>query len=300
MASCWDSLCSPQPAQIVWLPFLLLLLFFTSARAELRVTDDLGHTLILPAPPQRIVSLAPHITELLFAAGAGPRLVAAVDYSDYPPEAQRLPRLGDATRIDHERLLALQPDLVIAWASGTPARELDTLRRLGVPLYLSEPRRLEAIGAQLRQFGSLAGSASQAERAAQDYERRLAALRARYAQAPRRTVFYQLALQPLLTINREHIINDALALCGAANPFADLPVLTPHVAIEAVLAARPEAVILALYPGEKVADTQQFWRRYGLSADTRFIGVPGDYIHRATPRILEGVERICAGLAEKP
>lgn len=291
---------SPQPTHSLWRALLLLFLLTTSARAELRLTDDLGHTLILPAPPQRIVSLAPHITELLFAAGAGPRLVAAVDFSDYPPEAQRLPRLGDATRIDHERLLALQPDLVIAWASGTPARELDTLRRLGVPLYLSEPRRLEAIGAQLRQFGSLAGSAAQAERAAQDYERRLAALRARYAQAPRRTVFYQLALQPLLTINREHIINDVLELCGAANPFADLPVLTPHVAIEAVLAARPEAVVLALYPGEKVADTQQFWRRYGLSADTRFIGVPGDYIHRATPRILEGVERICAGLAEKP
>lgn len=300
IASWRGSLRSPQPAQIAWLSFLLLFLYFTSAQAELRLTDDLGHTLVLPAPPQRIVSLAPHITELLFAAGAGARLVAVVDYSDYPPEAQRLPRIGDATRIDHERLLALQPDLVIAWASGTPARELDALRRLGVPLYLSAPRRLGAIGAQLRQFGLLARSTAQAERAAQDYERRLAALRARYAHVQRRTVFYQLALQPLLTINREHIINDVLDLCGAANPFADLPVLTPRVAIEAVLDARPEAVILALYPGEKVADTERFWRRYGLSADTRFIGVPGDYIHRATPRILEGVERICAGLAETP
>lgn len=296
----WGSLRSPQAAHTVWPLLLVLFLLFTPAYAELRLTDDLGHTLDLTAPPQRIVSLAPHITELLFAAGAGLRLVAAVDYSDYPPEAQRLPRLGDATRIDHERLLALKPDLVIAWASGTPARELDTLRRLGVPLYLSEPRRLEAVGAQLRQFGLLAGTAVQAERAAQDYERRLAALRARYAQAPRRTVFYQLALQPLLTINREHIINDVLELCGAVNPFADLPVLTPHVAIEAVLAARPDAVILALYPGEAVVDTQRFWLRYGLSADTRFIGVPGDHIHRATPRILDGVERICAGLADKP
>lgn len=291
---------SPQPAQIIWLPFLLLFLYFTSAQAGLRLTDDLGHVLILPAPPQRIVSLAPHITELLFAAGAGARLVAAVDYSDYPPEAQRLPRVGDATRIDHERLLALKPDLVIAWASGTPARELDTLRRLGVPVYLSEPRRLEAIGAQLRQFGALAGSGAQAERAARDYERRLAVLRARYAQAPRRIVFYQLALQPLLTINQEHIIENALELCGGANPFAALPALTPRVSIEAVLAAHPQAVILALYPGESVAETQRFWRRYGLSASTRFIGVPGDYIHRATPRILEGVERICEGLAEKP
>ncbi|HEY9199629.1 MAG TPA: cobalamin-binding protein, partial [Gammaproteobacteria bacterium] len=274
------------------------------AHAELRVTDDLGHSLMLHAPARRIVSLSPHITELLFAAGAGGRIVAAVEYSDYPPEAVRLPRLGDAARIDLERLLALEPDLVIAWASGTPARELETLRRLGVPLYLSEPRRLETIGAQLRAFGELAGTTVQSEAAAQAYESQLAALRARYAGRPRGTVFYQLALQPLLTVNGAHIINDVLDLCGAVNPFAALPALTPHVAVEAVLAARPAAVILALYPGEAVEDTERFWRHYRLPQTTRFIGVPGDYIHRATPRILEGVRRICDGLdadlAEKP
>lgn len=270
------------------------------AAAALRVQDDLGNTLTLAAPAQRIVSLAPHVTELLYAAGAGARIVAAVAYSDYPAAARALPRVGDAARIDDERLLAVRPDLVIAWASGTPAPELAALRRLGLPLYLSEPRRLDAVGAQLRRFGALAGTAVQAERAARDYERRLAALRTRYAQTPRRTVFYQLALQPLLTVNREHLIDDALAVCGGRNPFAALPSLTPHVAVEAVLAARPEFVVLALYPGEAVADTQRFWRRYGMPAATRFIGVPGDHIHRATPRVLDGVERICAGLAGTP
>lgn len=283
--------------RLVLFPLILLaLLHMVPAHAELRVTDDRGHTLTLHAPARRIVSLAPHITELLFAVGAGERIVAVVEYSDYPAAAQRLPRIGDATRIDHERLLAFEPDLVIAWASGTPARELDTLRRLGVPLYLSELRHLEAIGAQLRTYGELAGTATQAEAAAAVYEARLAALRARYAGNPRSTVFYQLALQPLLTVNREHIINAVLELCGAVNPFAALPAMTPHVAVEAVLAARPETVILALYPGEAIEDTVRFWQRFGVPETTRFIGVPGDYIHRATPRILQGAEQICEGM----
>lgn len=259
-------------------------------------TDDLGNIIQLAAPPRRIVSLTPHITELLYAIGVGERLVAVVDYSDYPEAAKNLPRIGNAERIDHERLLQLQPDLIIAWGSGTPARELDSLSHLGIPMYLSEPRRLEAIGAQLREFGAIAGTTVQAERAAQDYERRLAHLRARYATNTNRTVFYQLAQQPLLTVNRDHLINDVLTLCGGVNPFADVAALTPRVDIEAVLAARPEAVVFALYPGESVAAVQAFWTSYGLPATARYIGIPGDYIHRATPRVLEGVERICAGL----
>lgn len=261
------------------------------------LSDDLGASVEVRLPVRRIVSLTPHITELLYAAGAGARLVAAVEYSDYPPEARALPRIGDAARIDLERLLLLEPDLVIAWGSGTPARELAGVRRLGIPLYLSEPRRLEAIGAQLRQFGRLAGTEAIAAQAAAEYERRLAALRARYAGTRRRPVFYQLALQPLLTVNAAHIIDDVLNLCGGVNPFADLRELTPHVAIEAVLAARPAAVIHALYAGEDAGGTERFWSRHGLGPGTRFIAVPGDHIHRPTPRILDGAERICAGLA---
>ncbi len=277
---------------------LLLCGWLAPAFAVQQVTDDLGNQIRLEHTPQRIVSLTPHITELLYAAGAGERLVAAVDYSDYPAAATHLPRVGNSDRIDRERLLQLRPDLIIAWGSGTPARELAALRQLQIPLYLSEPRRLDAIGEQLRALGALAGTALQAERAAQDYESRLAALRARYAGNPPRRVFYQLALQPLLTVNREHLIDDVLRLCGGENGFAALAPLTPRVDIEAVLALRPEAVVFALYPGESAAAVQAFWQGYGLPAATRYIGVPGDYIHRATPRILQGVERICAGLYE--
>lgn len=277
---------------------LLSALLFMSAPlfAGQVFTDDQGNQVQLASPPQRIVSLTPHITELLYAAGAGERLVAVVEYSDYPEAATRLPRIGNAERIDHERLLQLQPDLIIAWGSGTPARELAALRRLGIPLYLSEPRRLNAIGAQLRAFGEIADTAAQAEIAAQDYERRLAALRARYMANPSHRVFYQMAQQPLLTVNREHLISDIISLCGGINIFAAVDVFTPRVDVEAVLAARPEALVFALYPGESAAAVQAFWAAYGLPASTRYIGIPGDYIHRATLRVLEGVERICAGL----
>lgn len=280
--------------------FVLLvvaLLFALTARAEIHVTDDAGITLTLPAPAQRIVSLSPHITELLYAAGAGDQLIAAVAYSDYPEAAVKLPRIGDATRIDLERLLTLQPDLIIAWGSGTPARELEAVRRLGLPLYLSEPRRLNNIGDQLRQFGRLAGTEQLAETAAVDYQRQLALLRARFADRTPVPVFYQLSQQPLLSVNGQHIISDVLTLCGGENLFAALPALTPHLGIESVLAAQPAAVIFALYPGESTEDVEVFWRRYGLADTTRYIGIPGDYIHRPTPRILEGVERICDGLS---
>lgn len=275
----------------------MALLSWSLAAAGIRVTDDVGVTLNLPTPAERIVSLTPHITELLFAAGAGDRIVATVAYSDYPEAARTLPRIGDATRIDLERLLLLQPDLVIAWGSGTPVRMLDGVRHLGLPLFLSEPRRLAAIGEQLRLFGRLAGTVTAAEQAALDYERRLAGLRLRYINQPHRPVFYQLALQPLLTVNRAHIINDVLTLCGGDNVFADLATLTPRVAVEAVVAAQPAAVVFALYPGEDATATEAFWHRYGLPAATRFIAVPGDVIHRPTPRILDGTAQICAALA---
>lgn len=269
---------------------------FTPLQAEVIVQDDLGYTVQLSAPAQRIVSLAPHITELLFEAGLGERLIATVEYSDYPTAAQAVPRIGDAGRIDQERLLAFAPDLVMAWGSGTPLREQQAIRRLGVPLYLSEPRRLDDIAVQLRRLGELTGDTASATAAAQHYAHALAGLRARFTGRPKQTVFYQLALQPLLTVNQQHIIHDVLTLCGALNPFAGLPELTPRLDVEAVVITRPQAVIHALYPGETAIATQHFWKRYGLPDTTRYISVPGDYIHRPTSRILAGVERICVAL----
>lgn len=283
-----------------------LTLVSCAAWGEVQVTDDLGNRLVLDRPAERILSLAPHVTELLFAAGAGDRVVATVRHADYPPAARVLPRVGDAHRLDRERVLALRPDLVIVWASGTPVRELEALQRLPVPLYQSEPRRLSDIADNIRDFGHLAGTGAVAETAAAAFEARLSALRARYRAAPPRRVFLQIALHPLMTVNGQHIISEVAALCGGTNIFADLSQLAGRVSVEAVIAARPRAIVFGRESAEQAREVRAFWSQWpDLPAvrDGRLIGEPADLLHRSTPRILDAAEMLCEemlGLARVP
>ena len=275
---------------------LLLMLAPLCVQAQIRVTDDQGNPVVLARPAQRILSLAPHVTELLFAAGAGDRIVATVRHADHPPAARALPRVGDAHRLDRERIRVLRPDLIVAWASGTPARALEALRALSVPLYLSEPRRLADIADNLRDFGRLAGTAEIAGPAAAVFEQRLATLRARYRSAPRTPVFLQISLHPLMTVNGEHIISEVAALCSGENIFADLPQLAARVSVEAVITARPAAIVFGSQDGGQVRSVRDFWSQWpDLPAvrDNRLIAVPADFLHRPTPRILDGAEMVC-------
>lgn len=248
---------------------------------------------------QRIVSLAPHITELAFAAGAGQRLVATVEYSDYPPAARRVARIGDAFRIDLERVLVLQPDLVLTWASGTPAAVLDRLEAMGLRHEAVVTERLDDVPRALRRIGTLAGTARIAERAAVDYEARLAQLRRSHAGRAARSVFIELDDRPLYTVNDRHVISEVVALCGGRNVFGRLAALAPQVALEAVLAADPE-VILSL--DDAVADPLAEWSRWPALRAVRAGAVhslPADLLTRSTPRILDGVEIACARLAAR-
>jgi iron complex transport system substrate-binding protein len=266
--------------------------------AALDVRDDAGSELRLARPARRIVSLAPHVTELLYAAGAGSRLVATVEYSDYPPQAATLPSVGSAARLDLERIAALAPDLVIGWASGNPAGQLERLRRLGLPLFLSEPRRLEDIARNLEMFGRLAGSEAAADAAAAAFRSRLATLTRNYAQRPAVRVFYEIWDQPLVTINGRQIISDVLRLCGGENVFAALPVLAPAVAIEAVLAADPEAIIASGASAERPAwlDAWMRWPALTAAARGNLFAVDADLMQRQTPRLLDGAGQVCADL----
>src|SRR5690606_22887585 len=221
---------------------LVLALAAAGVGAALTVTDDAGRAVTLPGPAQRIVSLAPHITELLFAAGAGEHIVAVGSYSDHPPAARALPQVGSSSGIDVERLLASRPDLVIAWQSGNGERTIARLRTLGLTVFVSEPRRLEDIPRTLMQFGQLAGTKVVAEPAAQTFLVRQRELAERYSQRPLVAVFYQIWNQPLMTVNGEQMISQLIELCGGRNIFAKLPTLAPQVGLEAVLAADPEAI----------------------------------------------------------
>jgi iron complex transport system substrate-binding protein len=268
------------------------------ARAGIAVRDDSGVEVHLKEPARRIVSLAPHITELLFAAGAGDRVVGTVDYSDYPQAATRIARIGGYSDLNLEAILALGPDLVIGWQSGNAPDSLGQLKRLGVPVFLSEPDRLEDVAANLEQFGDLAGTSSVARPAAAAFRARLADLRQRYSARPPVRIFYEVWAQPLMTISGSQIIGSAIRLCGGVNIFDQLTQMAPVVSTEAVLGADPE-VIVASGMGEARPDWLDDWRRWPqLTAVARnnLFFIPPDLIQRHTPRLLDGTERLCGEL----
>jgi iron complex transport system substrate-binding protein len=243
------------------------------------------------AAAKRIVSLAPHITELAYAAGAGGRLVATVEYSDFPASARTLPRIGDAFRIDLEQLLALRPDLVLSWQDGTPAAVLERLDALGLRHEAVSAVRLDDIATAMERIGTLAATTGYASRAAADYRRRLAELRAAHAGRTPRSVFIEVDDRPLYTVSGRHLISEVVALCGGRNVFGELRQLAPQVTLEAVLARDPE-VILSL--DDTVADPLAEWARWPqLRAvrDRAVHSLPSDLLTRATPRILDGIAR---------
>ena len=269
-----------------------------AAPAAVETIDDSGAAIRLERPAQRIVSLAPHITELLFAAGAGPRVVGVVAYSDFPPEAKSLPQVGGYTQVNLEAVAALRPDLVVAWRSGNRDAHLDRLRALGIPVFINEPRSLDDVARSLEKLGRLAGTDAVAAEAAQAFRTRHAGLAARYRDRPPVRTFYQVWNEPMVTINDEHLIADVIRLCGGRNVFGSLGTLAPKVGIEAVLAANPEAIV-ASGMGEARPEWLDQWRRWpdlAANANGHLFFVPPDLLQRHTPRILDGAARLCEQL----
>ena len=262
--------------------WLALLFVCAAAHAETGVVDDYGNTVRLPAPARRIVSLAPHLTELVYAVGGGPRMVGAVDYSDFPTAARRLPRVGSDAHINIEAVLALTPDLIVAWPNAGSVRAIDRLAELGLPVFRSEPRELDDIATTLERLGVLTGSDEEAKREARAFRARRAELEQRYSARPKLRVFYQVWGRPLVTVNGAHIISKVIALCGGENVFAHLPLIAPEIDAEAVLRARPD-VVLVSEQGKAPP-----WLSPG-----RLAVVPADLLQRHTPRLLDGAEQVC-------
>ncbi|MGZ8230423.1 MAG: cobalamin-binding protein [Burkholderiales bacterium] len=271
---------------------LVILQVLPAFAGELR--DDRGISVSWTAKPERIVALSPHLVEIAFAAGAGRQLAAGVRFSDYPEAAASLPQVGDASRIDLERVLAIGPDLILGWQSGNPAGDLQRLEQRGFRVFVTEPRRLTDIARLLRLVGVLAGTEAHAERAAAAFEARLEALRRRYGARTPVRVFYEIWHRPLLTVNGRHIISDLIELCGGSNVFADAPVLTPSVSLEAVLHARPQVILGGSSSMEPAAFASEW--RHVRSAGLREVPVrhvPPDLVQRQTPRIAEGAGTVC-------
>jgi iron complex transport system substrate-binding protein len=249
-----------------------------------------------PARPLRIISLAPSLTEIAYAAGAGSQLVGVVEFSDYPAAAKSVPRVGDAWRVDAERVLAMRPDVVLVWPTGTPETTIERLRSLGLNVVEVPTQSLADVPHALRQVGRLAGTSAIAEQAARDFERRVAEQRARFSQRTPVSVFIQIDDDPVFTVNGRHVISEIVALCGGRNVFADLPQLAPAIAAEAVLAADPQVI---LSTDDTIANPRAFWERWprmrAVQADTIF-KVSSDLVTRASPRLAQGVEVTCSTL----
>jgi len=280
-----------------WLIPALLLVQWSMApvQAAITVTDDAGRQVLLGQPARRIVSLAPYLSELLFAAGAGKAVVGVSEFSDYPEAAAAVKHVGGGTGLDLEAILALQPDLVVAWQSGNPVNQVERLRSLGLTVFLSEPRQLLDVPDTLLRLGRLAGTETVAKEAADSFIARYRQLEKRYARSPLVSVFYQIWEQPLMTLNGEHLFTDVLRLCGGRNVFAELPALAPQVDIEAVLAADPEVIVVAVDDQDSsLLAAWQHWPSLSAVQNGHVYAVARDQLVRHTPRILEGAEELCA------
>ena len=301
-------LVSPMPRRVALLiaAGAVALLAAPGDAIALGAVDDAGRTIILEQPPQRVVALAPSLTELVFAAGGGSALVGTSALSDYPPAARAIARVGDAGRLDVEHVIALRPDLVLVWQRGGTSRELEQLEAAGIRLFQLEPRRLGDVARAIERLGALLGHEAEANRRARELRAALERLRAAHAGVAPVTVFYQVWPQPLMTINGRHLIDDVLALCGGRNVFAGLRPLVPIISTEAVVAADPEAILAASErPGaaawQRDPANASFaaWHRHGALTATRrswLYTLDGDTISRQGPRIVEGAAAVCAVL----
>lgn len=268
------------------------------ARAEVRVHDVDGRAVVLAQPARRIVSLAPHLTELLFAVGAGDAVVGTVAHSDFPQAARQVPRVGDSAMLDLERIAALQPDLLLVWRHGNAPQQLQRLAALNLPTYAHEARALGDISRGLRDLGRLTGHDAEAAQRADAFDRAVATLRARFVGQRRLRVFYQVWPQPLMTLNGEHLISQALDVCGADNVFAAQRLLTPTVTEEAVLLTDPDAIVTGWIPahGGTPLDT---WKRLDALRAVRagaLLTVDPDLLHRQSDRVVLGVQELCEQL----
>jgi iron complex transport system substrate-binding protein len=285
------------------MPRAILLLALLAARCATAIgepvaaIDARGVSIVLAAPAKRIVSLAPHATEMLFAAGAGDRLVGVLAPADWPPEAASIPRVGTAAGIDLERIVALKPDLAVVWPYLAPA-QIERLRAMGIPIFVSDPHTPAAIADDLERLGALAGTPVSAAGAAASFRARLSALDSRERRAAKLAVFYEIWNQPLYTVGGRHLITAAIALCGGENVFGSLSAPAPAISVEEVLAARPEAIIAGTDRAVRPAWLDE-WKRWkslpAVARDNLFV-VDANLLHRAGPRFAAGAEQLCGAL----
>ena len=268
------------------------------AHAAISVTDDMGKVITLASPAKRIISLSPHVTELIFAAGAGEQIIGTVNYSDYPAAAKAIPRVGDNRQLDIERIIAMKPDLLVVWMHGAFERQLEPLRKSGIPYYFSEPHKLEDIPETLLKLGSLFGTEKQARVAANAFSQQLSQLSARYQKQSTVRTFYQVWGKPIFTLNDKNIVSDVIRICGGKNIFGHLSAAAPTLSTEAVIQENPELILSGDSDNQGVSGIEQ-WKTFGTMLAVKnhnLVAIDGDQLNRAGPRIIDGAKAVCEAM----
>lgn len=256
----------------------------------LEVIDDDGRAIQLDSPPAKIVSLAPHLTEILFSLGVGDRIVATVKYADYPEAALDIPRLGDAFSLSAEAVIAISPDLILAWRTGGNQRTLQQIRELGYPIYMNEAETLEGIARTVERIGRLVGREEKGRVLAEEFRSGISDLK-EAGRGVETRVFFQISDAQLYTINNDHLIGQALEVCGANNVFGGLSIPVPQVSLEAVISADPDVIIVASPHVNHTSPWQSDWKRFGL--DDRIRHINASLITRPSLRMLNGIKSLC-------
>ncbi|EKD71633.1 MAG: hypothetical protein ACD_46C00139G0001, partial [uncultured bacterium] len=275
--------------------FLMAIVFFSQITfANCTVTDDLGKTIQLKQPAQRVMVLSPDLTEIMYAIGAEKNIVGVISGSDYPKEAKNKLVIGSYTGLDMERIISLHPDLIITW-QGNFLRQLRVLASMNIPVYTNYPKQLEDVVKTMKNLACLTNSHEKAKLAIQQYKKKLLLIREQYQQQKPVTVFYQMGGYALMTVNQNSWINQAIAICGGKNIFANAHSIAPEVSMESVIAANP-AVIISDAEGMDWQSRWQHWPQLKAVSNHALFTISPDLISRAGPRLIEGAQQICTDL----
>jgi len=278
---------------------LALFLLVATPAAAFTTRDMLGREVTLAAPPARIVSLVPSVTEILYALKAEDMLVGVTDFCDFPPEARRKPSVGGMVAPSLEVIAALRPDLVIATTEGTREDTFTQLTRLGIPVYLVAVHRVAEVKALIVRLGGLTGRQAAAGSIVTRLEQRIEAVTKAVSSRDRPRVLYVLWPEPLIVPGRDTIVTELIQLAGGRSLTADDPDSWPRYSLEAAVAGRPEVILLANHGAGTGAIAEEKWRRLGdLPAVKagRLRSVNGDLLHRYGPRVADGLEQLARAI----
>lgn len=273
--------------------------FCVVADTQFSLIDDRGRSIHLERSARRIISLAPHITELIFAAGAGDKIVGVSSHSDYPNAAMLVPSVGDSFGLDLEKIITLRPDLVIAWRNGNTQADIERIEKLGLTVFVTEASKLEDIPRLLRTTGRLAGTLIFAEKAADAYEKELQQIKEKYTHRQQIRVLQLIWHQPLMSINGNHIISDMINICGGVNVLASASSLVPAISAESLLANDPQVIISSVSLKSNEVQAEDLWRKFShikAVKNKHLFFIHPDLIHRQSPRTLLAVKAICKNL----